>query len=114
MTLEQNIRAIIDTHFPGFKDEIKESAVERIIDQVNAPALGEAVEDIYPLTVIMDRYCGTYSGGLYTAWNMDYSEISEAVTGDDVSCSLFFELCRDRGIIYGKGRTMELAVIDLI
>lgn len=26
----------------------------------------------YPLTIIADRYNGTYSGGRFTAWNMDY------------------------------------------
>lgn len=26
--------------------------------------------DIYPLTIVKDRYTGVYSGGIYTAWKL--------------------------------------------
>ena len=71
-------------------------------------------KDIYPLTIIKDRYCGTYSGGIYTAWNKDFDEISEAVSADDVSCAKYFDTCREVGIVYGRGDTIEEAVDDLI
>ena len=35
------------------------------------------MNEIYPLTIINDRYAGTYSGGIFTAWNMDYYEIRQ-------------------------------------
>ena len=28
--------------------------------------------EMYPLTIIKDRYNGTYSGGMYLAFNLEY------------------------------------------
>ena len=41
MTKEQNIRAIIDAHFSGYKDEIKDSAVARIMELEDEPSAEE-------------------------------------------------------------------------
>lgn len=30
--------------------------------------------NIYPLTIIRDRYCGSYSGGTYVAFNLESPE----------------------------------------
>lgn len=30
---------------------------------------------VYPLTILRDRYGGTYSGGAYLAWNRHYDDI---------------------------------------
>lgn len=32
MTYEENVRAILETHFAGYKEEVIESAVKRIMD----------------------------------------------------------------------------------
>ena len=67
------------------------------------------MREMYPLTIILDRYGGTYSGGKYTAWNKYFHEIDERVDGDDVSCCEFFYKNKN----YGKGETIEEAIADL-
>lgn len=66
--------------------------------------------DIYPLTIVNDRYSGTYSGGEYTAWARYPEDIPKAVFGDDTSCWDYFRTTRD---IYGRGDTPNEAIIDL-
>ena len=69
------------------------------------------IEDkIYPLTIIADRYNGTYSGGQYTAWNLIAEDIPPEVDGDDVDC---YEFWLTNKMICGKGRTLKEAVADL-
>lgn len=68
------------------------------------------MNEIYPLTIINDRYTGTYSGGEFTAWNMDYSEIPTEPAEDDVTCMWFWS---DTEIPIGRGKTPQEAVDDL-
>ena len=68
------------------------------------------MNEIYPLTIINDRYTGTYSGGIFTAWNMDYYEIPTDPDEDDVACMLFWA---KTDIIVGRGETPQEAVDDL-
>ena len=86
-----------------------------------------AQEDIYPLTVIRDRYNGTYSGASYLAFNLDSNLVPSEIHDSDVPCSYFWDLidegnfvegkvARDyRDIVkyVGKGATIEDAVVDL-
>lgn len=68
-------------------------------------------EPIYPLTIIADRYDGTYSGGKYLAFNMDFDEMPEEIIGDDVSCcNIFYR----PDFVYGKGETITEAYMDLV
>ena len=48
------------------------------------------MDDIYPLTVIKDRYTGVYSGGVFTAWNEDYYNIPSDISDDDITCMAFW------------------------
>ena len=66
--------------------------------------------EIYPLTIILDRYCGAYSGGCFTAWNMDYYEIPTEPEEDDVSCMMFWSTT---DIVVGRGKMPQEAVDDL-
>ena len=66
--------------------------------------------EIYPLTITRDRYCGAYSGGYFTAWNMDYYEIPTEPEEDDVSCMMFWYTT---DIVVGRGETPQEAVDDL-
>ena len=66
---------------------------------------------MYPVTIIKDRYRGTYSGGNWTAWNRDFYEVPEEVGGDDVECCNFWYECKE---IVGKGDTPAEAYADLI
>ena len=68
------------------------------------------MNEIYPLTIINDRYTGTYSGGIFTAWNMDYYEIPTDPDEDDVTCMLFWA---KTDIIVGRGDTPQESVDDL-
>jgi hypothetical protein len=71
------------------------------------------VIDVYPLTVIADRYTGVYSGGLFTAWNLDADEVPEAVFADDVSCVCFWAE-KAQSYPVGIGNTIGAAIADLI
>ena len=75
----------------------------------------EVYKELYPLTIVMDRYTGVYSGGRFTAWNLDPDEVPEDICADDVSTSEFFNDIRykRRDFIYGIGETPDEAAMDL-
>lgn len=47
-------------------------------------------EEIYPCTIIADRYGGVYSGGKWTAFACDYDFVPPDVDADDVTCGNFW------------------------
>lgn len=67
------------------------------------------MDEIYPLTIVRDRYTGTYSGGRYTAWNLEFYELPYGIQADDVTCMMFWD--EDR--LAGRGNTPQEAVDDL-
>lgn len=69
--------------------------------------------DIYPLVIVCDRYNGTYSGGVYTAWNQYVDEIPHEIEADDGTCSGFWWGEASEKYTVGKGATIEEAVADL-
>jgi len=66
--------------------------------------------DIYPLTIVRDRYSGTYSGGKYTAWNLDVEDMPEDISDDDMTCMDFWAVNK---IPVGVGATPFEALEDL-
>ena len=66
------------------------------------------MSDIYPLVIVKDRYNGTYSGGKWTAWNLNY--VPSKADADDIECADFFS---KNNIVYGRGETPEEAIEDL-
>ena len=86
-----------------------------------------AQDDIYPLTVIRDRYNGTYSGASYLAFNLDSNLVPSEVHESDGHCSYFWDLIDEGNFVegkvardyrdvvkyVGKGSTIEDAVVDL-
>lgn len=66
--------------------------------------------DIYPLTIVKDRYTGVYSGGLYTAWNLDPDEVPIEICCGDSECMSFW---MNNDILVGIGNTMQDAANDL-
>lgn len=84
------------------------------IRPVKVKSLKERMEDtkmkndIYPLVVVLDRYNGTYSGGKWTAWNLNY--VPSKIDADDMECADFFS---KNTIVYGRGETPEEAIKDL-
>lgn len=76
----------------------------------------EIYEKLYPLTIVMDRYTGVYSGGKFTAWNLDPDKVPEDICADDNSTSeFFFDDIRYgiQNIVYGIGATPDEAAMDL-
>lgn len=73
------------------------------------------IDNLYPLTIVMDRYSGTYSGGEYTAWNMEPVYVPIEIYEGDVECADFFQnKTNDEKIIFGVGNTPNEAIDDLI
>lgn len=69
------------------------------------------LESKYPLTIIKDRYAGTYSGGNYIAFPNYYYEIpSDGPNGGDLECSDFWG--EYNGFV-GLGLTPSEALINL-
>jgi len=58
------------------------------------------------ITVIVDRYGGYYSGGVFTAWP---GEVPEAVDDGDIECMEFWS----KPTFCGIGDTADVAIADL-
>ena len=65
---------------------------------------------IYPCTIIADRYGGSYSGALFTAWNMDFDMVPMDIDRGDIDCDNFWH--NYSGLV-GKGSTPQEAYNDL-
>ena len=70
------------------------------------------INEIYPLTIIRDRYDGIYSGGMYLAFNLDYDEIPSEISGSDIPCLEWWK--ENKYILVGKGYDITSAIFDLI
>lgn len=68
------------------------------------------MNNVYPLTICKDRYGGCYSGGNYTAWNLDSDCVPSAIHADDMTCCNFWD---ENYRIVGKGDTPDEALGDL-
>lgn len=65
------------------------------------------------VTIIADRYNGTWSGGKFTAWNMPLCKIPYEVVDNDVPCREFWYLTAKEYLI-GIGDTVQEAYDDLV
>lgn len=73
------------------------------------------MKSVYPVTIVEDRYNGTYSGGRYTAWNLFPWEIPDGAFEDDTSCMFFWEDNEKHNeFTVGLGDTPDEAERDLI
>jgi hypothetical protein len=70
--------------------------------------------DIYPATIVMDRYSGTYSGAKWLAFNIDPCDIPDEIGGSDPDEMIFWREHDDTKLPIGKGETPDLAINDLI
>ena len=72
------------------------------------------IDHIYPLTIVSDRYDGTYSGGKYLALNSWPEDVSEDIHGSDLECRDFWiKVSKNPKFIVGKGETVQEAYDDL-
>lgn len=69
------------------------------------------IADIYPLTIIKDRYMGEYSRGQYLAFNLDYHRVPFEIEGDAKTCQAFWT--ENRRMIVGRGNTVKKAIFSL-
>lgn len=66
----------------------------------------------YPVTIIVDRYGGTYSGGDWVALPCYYHQIpDDGPDGDDISCMYFW---KEYDGFCGLGRTPQEAFDNLV
>lgn len=94
----------------------KENSSKRIENLTMIKAGVDIDEEDYTVingvTVIADRYSGTWSGGKFTAWDMPLSEIPYAVVDNDCPCRDFWYSAEDR--LIGIGDTPQEAYYDLL
>ena len=77
-------------------------------DECIAPDI--TLQDVYPITIVYDRYGGSYSGAEWVAYECDPEEVPEEVNGNDTVCSRFWETTT---IVVGLGNTPTAAWINL-
>ena len=65
----------------------------------------------YPMTIVSDRYMGTYSGGEYTCWPLPSYRVPYEIDEDNVTCGRFWRDA-DKSMI-GIGNTPQEAIKDL-
>ena len=66
---------------------------------------------LWPCTIIPARYGGTYEGGEWLAFALDYSEMPEDVYSGDVYCASFFH---STDLPIGRGGNPQEAYEDLL
>jgi hypothetical protein len=69
--------------------------------------------NIYPVTIVMDRYMGTYSGAQWLALNLDPCDIPDEIGGDDPTETIFWREHDDMKLPVGKGNNPDEAIADL-
>jgi hypothetical protein len=67
----------------------------------------------YPVTLVLDRYGGVYSGGIWLAFEADPHAIPEAIWGGDGECMEFWEHHDSIRLPIGKGASPEEAILSL-
>lgn len=66
--------------------------------------------EIYPVTIVLDRYGGVYSGGKWVAYNQYFDLVPPEVDDGDIECHRFW-LQNDMPV--GRGNTPDEALADL-
>lgn len=73
--------------------------------------LCKKAEDIYPVTIVMDRYNGCASGGRYLAFNLDSWDIPDEIEECDAIADEYWRTTTEP---IGRGNTPEEALQDLL
>lgn len=66
---------------------------------------------IYPITIVLDRYFGVYSGGIYTAWNLHPENVPKEIDGSESECMDYWNTNK---ALCGKGNTPNAAIASLL
>lgn len=81
------------------------------IKKVELDELGKG--NIYPVTVVMDRYSGVYSGAKWLALNIDAQALPDEIGADDPTEEHFWREHKDELFPIGRGETPDKAIEDL-
>jgi len=65
----------------------------------------------YPVTIVLDRYGGTYSGGEWIAWPLAPEDVPGEPSGDDGAAIVFWSGRRTHPC--GRGSTPNEALANL-
>ena len=78
----------------------------------------EHIDDIYPLTIIVDRYSGSYSGAKYLAFNMYNDCLPSSIGSGDSDEMNFWDSYNDndknKRFPIGRSNNPNSAVMDLL
>ena len=85
--------------------------LNKSIKEVQLEALAKG--EVYPATIVADRYDGTYSGAKWIAFQFDSENVPEQIGGDDTDEIDFWERHNPEFFPIGKGSTPDLALSDL-
>lgn len=69
--------------------------------------------EIYPVTIVMDRYTGTYSKGKWLAFQLDTDQVPDEIGSNDGDEENFWRSHDDMKLPIGKGNTPNEALEDL-
>lgn len=67
-------------------------------------------KELYPLSIVKDRYNGTYSKGTYTAWNLHLKDVPQDIEDEVEHCRQFWD---DNTFAVGLGGSANEAAQDL-
>ncbi len=81
-----------------------------MIVDANAKSFLEDTDILYPVTIVEDRYNGTYSGWQWIAFNMEAIDIPQDVSGSDLAHAEFWS---KNNVVVGKGNTPTEALEEL-
>ncbi len=68
---------------------------------------------VYPVTIVSDRYDGTYSNGKWLAFQLDPENIPEEIGSSDPDEMIFWLEHTDEKLPVGKGNSPNEALEDL-
>lgn len=68
----------------------------------------------YPVTIVMDRYSGSYSGAQWLAFQSDPEDLPEEIGASDPDEEDFWRNHSDEQRPIGKGNTPNEAYMDLL
>jgi hypothetical protein len=70
--------------------------------------------ELFPVTIVMARYRGTFEGGQWLAFPIAPEDLADSdYAADDISCMIFFESYEVRKLPIGRGSTPDEARADL-
>lgn len=70
--------------------------------------------DLFPVTIVADRYDGCYSGGKWLALQVNCDDVPDEIGASDPDEEMFWREHDDMRFPIGKGNTPNEALADLI